>query len=160
VTNRRRYTEADRIAAILAVRRNGGQIAPVCRALGIPHETVRGWVHGTRHGETPELIELLKGPISERIEAKLSLALDALTPEKFQGASAAQLTTCVGILVDKLRVLRDFKPPGEEPQDEQQQDETLSLNLKDLSDKALDAILRIAENDAASAADCEGEPVI
>lgn len=110
---RRAYSDRQRAEAVAAVVANEGNVNLTARMLGIPQKTLDQWVKGTRaqNDETPSLIEAAKGDLADTCEQKVWLLIGGLTEDKIEKAPVAQLTTGIGTLIDKMRLLRE-QPTG------------------------------------------------
>lgn len=102
---KRRYTDADRVNALAALKANGGNINLTSRQTGIPHTTIRYWANGARHPEAADQAEEAYEPLADRLELVAQQLVDAI-PAKIGKANLVQIVTSIGIAVDKARLLR------------------------------------------------------
>jgi len=116
-----RYTDEDKAAALAYLQANGGAVNQTARELGIPLSTLKTWATGQFLGpKAVEIYRTMKESLSSKLEDVVHQMVDAM-PEKIPEASLRDLGATVGVLVDKMRPLR------EEPTEI-----TESLNRKDL----------------------------
>lgn len=143
----RRYSDEDRANAIAALAANGGNVARTAKQLGIPAKTVENWAKGDRHPEAADLGDKKKGVLADKLEEvawKLAGSLD----QKIEAAGLQQTATSLGIVIDKMQLLRN-KPTeiqGAAPEED----------LRNLSDEELDR--RLAEARSRAEAAGRGEP--
>lgn len=102
---KRRYTDDERAAALAALAANGGNVFRTAAQLGIPATTIKNWAKGYRHPEAAEMGEQKKGPMADALEAVAWKLLDSI-PSKIAKATLAQVSTSMGISIDKARLLR------------------------------------------------------
>lgn len=144
----RRYSDEDRANTLAALAANEGNVARTAKQLGIPAKTVENWAKGTNHPEAAELGDRKKGVLADKLEEvawKLAGALD----QKIEQAGLQQTATSLGIVIDKMQLLRN-KPTaiqGDAPEEE---------DLRKLSDEELDR--RLAEARSRAEAAERGEP--
>lgn len=100
------YTDEDKAAALAMLDANDGNVKGTADSLGIPESTLRSWKNdrGTPRN-IAELRDKNRGELSDRIFNLTHLVLDNL-PEKLDEASAKDLFVSLGILVDKLQLLK------------------------------------------------------
>jgi transposase-like protein len=108
VARRQRNYPDDTKAAVLAyLDVTGAPVVQAAEAFDIPSTTIDAWVKGrginegvtkTREIKTAELIAALDKRIEQMVQA--------LTPEKMADATVSQLTTGIGTLIDKTRLIR------------------------------------------------------
>lgn len=144
----RRYSDEDRSDAVAALCANGGNVKRTARELGIPEKTLANWAKGDRHPEAAAAAEEKKGPLADRLEQVAWQLADAI-PGKLDAAPLQQVATALGIVVDKLRLLRN------EPTSISKTQGAGTDDLRDLSDDELErraAELRGRIEQAAAAA--------
>jgi transposase-like protein len=103
---RRRYSDTDQAHILAALAANGGNVARTARQVGVPRGTLQQW--GRRRGVPPDVAQLAhqkKAALADRLEAIAYQLLDAMSG-KAAGASLLDLARALGILVDKLLLLR------------------------------------------------------
>jgi len=103
---RRRYSDADKATALELLRANGGNLSRTSRETGVPVSTLHEWKKGEHLSETvPELRKEKRGTLASQLEAIAWKILDVL-PDKLEDASARELATTLGIVIDKAQLLR------------------------------------------------------
>jgi len=102
--HQKRYTDNDRARTLAALQANNGNITRTSRDTGVSASTIRHWrdntsetVAATRDQKVATLAEEL-----ETLAYKLAWAL----PERIEGANLGQVTTSLGIVIDKLQLLQ------------------------------------------------------
>lgn len=103
---KRRYSDEDKATALAALDANGGNVLKTARALKIPHKTLDEWAKG--RNQVPEVADLRnekKGELSARYEAVIHELVDVLA-DKRANASLKDVATAIGILTDKMQLLR------------------------------------------------------
>lgn len=110
---RRRYTDAFRASALAALDANGGNVERTARDLDLPRKTVEGWAQGRtdvpadlRHEKRQELAEAVEDCI-RRLCGGIAVR---------EGDPVDKVAVAVGILTDKLLLLRD-RPTPTDPKD-------------------------------------------
>lgn len=106
MAKKRRYSDDERAAAVAAVAANGGNVERTAELLGIPESTLRQWVKGDRHPEAAVMSDGKKGELADRLEAIAWKLADAI-PGKIPATGLQQLATTLGIVVDKMQLLRN-----------------------------------------------------
>lgn len=104
--SRRKYTEAEKAAALAFLDSNGGNVARTSRETGIPRKTIAEWrdgrgVNGTvaelRHENARSLGELFEEVARKYLE-------HALSAPAVQGTSSKDAVTAAAIAFDKLQL--------------------------------------------------------
>jgi transposase-like protein len=103
---RRRYTDNDRASALAALAANAGNLTHTARQLGIPKRTLSQWAAGSRHPEATQAAEGKKGELADGLE-EVAWKLANVIPEKLAGASLKDTAVALGIVIDKMRLLRE-----------------------------------------------------
>lgn len=101
---RRKYSDHDRAAALAALDANGGNVFKTSKQLSIPRATLQEWAAGRVNDDVPELRHEKKQELSERLDEIAHKILDVL-PKKLAEATAPQLATALGIVIDKKQLL-------------------------------------------------------
>lgn len=96
----KRYTEAERSAALAALTAAGGDTSRVSRDLGIPRSTLRAW---RDQGEPEQVPDARRDLARLVLEAATSMA--RTLPSHIEGAGLRDLSVSLGILIDKLVLL-------------------------------------------------------
>jgi transposase-like protein len=101
------YPDETKAAVLAFIDVTDSTIKGAAETFGIPERTVNEWFNGrnvnegvakTREIKTAELIAALDQRIEQMVQA--------LTPEKMADATVSQLTTGIGTLIDKTRLIR------------------------------------------------------
>jgi len=101
------YSDDDRALALAAIEANGGDIVKAARFCGIHVNTLRYWAKGGAvNKNTTKLRIQKKASIADRLEAIVHSLIDAM-PDKIEEATLQQVSTSIGIAVDKMRLLRE-----------------------------------------------------
>jgi transposase-like protein len=103
---RREYSDADKATALAALDANGGNVYRTAKALSIPQSTLEGWAksRGT-NAAIPNLREHKKKALAEQLEEIAEKLAEAI-PGKVGDATLQQTATSLGIVVDKMQLLR------------------------------------------------------
>lgn len=102
---RRVYSDEERATALAALDGNGGNRQRTARQLGIPRKTLATWASGPIHPAVADLRHQKKRELADALEQVAYRLLDAV-PGKLEGASLLELAIALGILVDKMLLLR------------------------------------------------------
>jgi transposase-like protein len=104
----RDYSPEDKYTALAALDINGGNVYRTAIAYDIPYSTLRAWAQEREaRGAGPSKLEKeRRGSLAAKIEDKLHLTVESITPEVVQRATLSQRGVFIGILTDKLRTLR------------------------------------------------------
>lgn len=108
----RQYSDLEKAEALAALAANGRNLGRTARQLKIPRNTLRHWQQGNENvpPQVAELRHQKKGELADRFEELAHRLLDGMArPEKIESATLSQLTVALGILVDKLVLLRKFE---------------------------------------------------
>jgi hypothetical protein len=104
-TRRRSYSDEEWATALAALDGNGGNRQRTARQLGIPRKTLATWASGAVHPVVADLRHQKKRELADALEQVACRLLDAI-PSKLEGASLLELAISLGILVDKMLLLR------------------------------------------------------
>ena len=107
----RRYSDDERASALAALAANGGNVNRAAKEIGIPHDTLRRWSRGERHPEARQMSDGKKLPLADAIESVVEKMVEAVGG-KIENAPLQQLATAIGILIDKMLLLRAPKGEG------------------------------------------------
>lgn len=117
------YTDEEKARALAMLKGERGNISRVSKALGITRDTLRAWRNETQTDDSsalatdsppkkepeppalPELVEQASADLATRFEDEISAILSTL-PSKRDGATYKDLATSIGILTDKIQLLR------------------------------------------------------
>lgn len=102
---RRDYSDSERATALAALDANGGNVAATARTLQIPRSTLQEWANGRVNSEVTELRQEKKRDLAERLEDIAHELVDAL-PDKIGRANLQQTATTLGIVIDKMQLLK------------------------------------------------------
>lgn len=110
----RSYSDQEKADAFLALEANGGNVAATSMELGIPYRTLYYWVSGKGvHPEVQQLIKEKRLPLIDRLEQLIQLIAEGMdSPEKIAAATLNQLSVAMGVLIDKVRLLKGEAPSG------------------------------------------------
>lgn len=101
---RRRYSDVDKATALAVLDANGGNMKKTATQIGIPLSTLKEWRDGRVNDDVAELRNVKRDEISTRLKEIVHLLIDAI-PGKIPEASLQQITTSIGIAVDKAQLL-------------------------------------------------------
>jgi transposase-like protein len=102
---RRSYSDEQKAEALAGLDANAGNVARTARQLSLPRKTLDQWAKGRVHPDVANLRQGKKEALADRLEA-LALRLADAMPGKIAGASLIQLAVAVGIVIDKMLLLR------------------------------------------------------
>ena len=103
---RRSYSDEQMAVALAGLDANAGNVARTARQLGLPRKTLDQWAKGRVHPGVANLRHQKKEELADRLDV-LAGRLVAAMPSKIAGASLRELAVAVGILIDKLVLLRE-----------------------------------------------------
>jgi transposase-like protein len=107
VGERRRCDDEFRAAALAALAANGGNLKRTARQLGLPRKTLEGWASGRTRLPPANLRHQKKGRLADALECIARQLLDeASRPENIAAASLVDLAVMMGVVVDKMLLLR------------------------------------------------------
>jgi hypothetical protein len=113
MSRRRRYSDEEKGEALAALDANAGNVKATARQLRIPRITLLGWAAGQAGPAVSELRHQIKGELADRLEGVAHALLDAMgSPDKIGAATLQQLAISLGIVIDKMLLLR-ARPFGE-----------------------------------------------
>ena len=118
------YTDEEKARALAMLKGEKGNISRVSKTVGVSPKTLRAWrdevgtsqvgnelpTHSPPKKEPeppalPELVEQASADLATRFEDEISAILSTL-PSKRDGATYKDLATSIGILTDKIQLLR------------------------------------------------------
>ena len=102
---RRSYSDEQKALALAGLDANAGNVARTARQLGLPRKTLDQWAKGRVPPGVANLRHQKKEALADRLEELAGRLLDAM-PGKIAGASLIQLAVAVGIIIDKMVMLR------------------------------------------------------
>lgn len=106
---RRTYTEEEKIAALLDLDTNSGNVHRTALALEIPYATLAGWDADRRSGKLQNAIIVerkeKRGDLTLKMESVLHSLVESMAG-KIAKATLSQTAVAAGILTDKIRILR------------------------------------------------------
>jgi hypothetical protein len=107
VRTRRRYSDQERADAMMVLTANQGNLAATAIDTGIPYHTLRHWAAGDRHPEATQMAKEKMPPLADRLEEIASLLAEGMDdPLKIRKAPLNQIAVALGVLIDKVRLLR------------------------------------------------------
>lgn len=106
---RQRYTDQFRAAAIVALTTAGypdreGSLIQVSRDLDVPSATLHRWFHSKSNPPPSEIVIYQKRELHE-ILRDLAYKIAESIPNAMEGANIQQLSTSLGIVIDKMQLL-------------------------------------------------------
>ncbi len=109
------YTEDEKAAALTTLAFHDGNCAKASKAVGVSHAQLRRWAKSIKPDAINQNVALKenvahkKETLAEKCETIIYTLLDAL-PSKIADSTLQQLSTSLGILIDKMLILRAEKP--------------------------------------------------
>ena len=111
---RRTYSDSQVAEALAVVDACGGNVQRASQTTGVPRKTLAGWVSGqVQRVSAPEVIDEMvelrqekRGDLAERMEEIVWQLAEAI-PGKINDAPLNQVAVSLGILIDKMRLLRE-----------------------------------------------------
>ena len=108
------YSDEDRATALAVYEANGRNLSRTERELGIPRSTLRRWVKEParaapaelRHEKVADLGNVLEGLVYRMLDIA-DVTLTELDGKPLQVGEMTRMMTAVGILIDKMRLLRE-----------------------------------------------------
>lgn len=112
----RSYSLEEKASALLSVDANDGNIAATALELDIPYRTLYQWANDQKTRTHPEVVRIQNEkriPLSNRLEQIVHLIAEGMDdPDKIARAPLNQLSVAMGVLIDKIRLLRGEAPSG------------------------------------------------
>lgn len=105
MAKRRRYSDSDKAAALTVLDANEGNLNKTAKQLDIPRTTLERWVEGRVSDDVPQLRQQTKKALANELEALAYKLIEAM-PEKLEGANLQQASVALGIVVEKMQLLR------------------------------------------------------
>ncbi len=103
----RTYAERERAEALAALDLNEGNVHRTAGQLGIPYRTLAEWAKGRGvAADVSRLRQVKKGELSAKFEGLAHTIVDSVTPEDIRKASLRDKMIAVGILTEKVLLLR------------------------------------------------------
>ncbi len=99
-----KYTDAERAAALAALKANGGNLSATSRDTNIPFSTIKRW-RDEPDDRLAELGDKKKRDLADELE-HLAHAIVGIMPDKMDTANFQHLAVALGITIDKLRLLK------------------------------------------------------
>jgi transposase-like protein len=112
---RRVYTDEDKAAAFVVWKANSNNVKRTARETGVPISTVRRWTLEWEREGPPDtsLVEVAVGDFLSDAERVRHKALNALE-EKIPDATPSALVATVGMLTDKIHVVKGIATSRQE----------------------------------------------
>lgn len=103
---RRQWTDEEKAEILAALDANGGNVKRTARQCGVAVSTLRGWAkgRGTNAGVS-KLRPQKRGELADALE-DIAWQVIGLLPSKLECAEVRELSTLLGVSLDKLLVLR------------------------------------------------------
>lgn len=102
----RTYSPEQRSAVLDVLKSNGGNVLATANQTGVPQPTVRAWARGWRCANALTLYEEKGGDLAQAAE-QIAWHIAGIIPDRVHEAPLNQLAVSFGIMVDKMRILRD-----------------------------------------------------
>lgn len=102
---RRRYSDQERAEALARLDSNAGNVARTARELAIPRITLLGWRDDPFAAGVSELRQQKRAALADDLE-DLAAEMIPVLHEKLGSASFHALVVGLGVVIDKLRLLR------------------------------------------------------
>jgi transposase-like protein len=101
------YTDDHKATALAALTANGGNLKRTAQQLGIPRTTLAGWANGHHvSAEVAKTRHQKERCMAEKLEELAHKVVD-LMPSKLEAATLSQCAVALGIIIDKMRLLRE-----------------------------------------------------
>lgn len=105
MATRRQFSDKDKAAALAVLDANNGNVFKTAKQLNIGRTTLEGWSKGRGiNHDVPELRQHKKDEISQRLVEIVHKLIDAM-PDKITDANLQQVSTSIGIAVEKIQLL-------------------------------------------------------
>lgn len=106
------YTDAFRATVVAALIAEGypdraGALTKVSKAFGLHARTLQRWANGENNAPPDNIVIEKKGDMADLIESEIYAVLGVM-PRKRSDANYSQLTIALGVLIDKMRLLRNL----------------------------------------------------
>jgi transposase-like protein len=132
------WSDEERLSLLAALNANGGDVPKTARETGVSYYTLRAWSVGARCPEALQLSQDKNHKLADACE-ELAWLFAAHVPRKVDKAPLNHLTAGIGIMVEKMKLLRG------EPTNYGRTDNTnrnVSVNLERLPPDERPAFLR------------------
>lgn len=111
---RKRYDDKFRASAVVMLEAagypaNAFRLQEVADRLGVPGRTLRRWYNGEHNAPPDDVVTQVKKELSERLEELTHKLVDmafTIAESAVDDTSIQQATTSIGIVVDKLQLLK------------------------------------------------------
>jgi len=105
----RNYSDDDKAQALAFLAANRGNYKATSRQTGIPWQTIQHWDKGDGMTDVPAEVESeKKGSLADALEEKVWLIVGlGFNEQKIKDAYLSNVTTSLGTLIDKVRLLRE-----------------------------------------------------
>jgi transposase-like protein len=103
---KRSYSDEDRATALAALDANGGNLSRTASEMGVPRTTLQEWAAGRVAERVTDIRQEKKGALADRLEEIAHTLVDAI-PNKVSDADLREVSTSLGITIDKMRLLRE-----------------------------------------------------
>ena len=102
------YSDEDKAKVLLALDANGGNLSRTAQETGVNFDTIMAWRDGACH---PDVYAIRAGrcaSLADRLEEAAHIVLtEALQPDKLAEAGFRDMTAGMGVIIDKMRLLRE-----------------------------------------------------
>lgn len=149
-TSTRVYTPEEKAAAVAMVEAEGGNATRAAKKLGIPYGTLKDWMNGKNMGHgAARLIPMARRELADVLEDKAHQLTEGLDEQKIAKAGLQATAVSLGIVVDKMQLLR-----GKPTNITDMSDDEKRIRLLELVEKGrmrLGAAPELAEDDSVTA---------
>jgi transposase-like protein len=133
----RRYSDDERATALAALESNGGNVEKTHRDTGIPAQTIRQWAGKNGrgvHSDVTRLSSEKKLELSDLFENVVRSVIPGLS-EAATEATFKDRTIGIGVLVDKMQLLRGAPTVIQRNQTELPDDDPSNLTIEQLREE-------------------------
>ena len=111
---RRAYSDSQVAEALAVVDACGGNVQRASKTTGVPRKTLEGWTNGrSQRVSAPEIVDEVaelrhekRGDLASKME-EVAWRLAEAIPSKINDAPLNQIALSLGIVIDKMRLLRE-----------------------------------------------------
>jgi transposase-like protein len=101
-----RYTDEDKAAALAHLQSKRGAATETAREMRVPVSTLKDWASGRYLPPVLEKYGVVRDALAARLEEVAHRIIDVL-PEKIEAAPVRDLSATLGLIIDKMRLLRE-----------------------------------------------------
>lgn len=104
---RRQYTDEERAEILAIAEANGGDLLATEKQTGVNRKTIEYWVKKKANPKLEKLHQEKREELHERLDKIVWMMTDGITEEKIKNSHVHHLTTAIGTLIDKSRLLKN-----------------------------------------------------